>query len=448
MKPKTKREKELDALFHRLYPDRKRYVSKNFADWVEKKVLKPIAFSSGHKGWCLSCGHAFPLEADRETAVCPHCGRICTVQKSRAKSHYSISYLQDLTYCGEWQIINTYTLEESYKLGKEGWHWINRVYTWFINEKNEKYLFSQGLKMNAYKVINPWSPYDDGLRLRKKSKWSMSDFHSGYLISGVYPHGKIHPFLKKYGLKASTFGIDAYNLFNAVRHDNKAETLLKIGQPELLDYHIYRHIGEENWRKVKIALRHRFKFSKLAKVQDWFDHLQLLENLRMDSSNPKFICPEDFDEQHRLLNERYERKLEKIRREEERRRKEEIARRDKEAADLNSKKNVSYRNRIGKMLEVEVVSGDLTLKPMQNIKEFIDVAAELSICVYSARYYEREGSLILVAKISGEVQECIEVDTKQWRILQCRGKYNQDSKFHKRIMEAMQNNIGKFRRAQ
>lgn len=448
MKPKTKREREVDALFHRLYPDPKRYVSPSFRDWVEKKIIKPIAFSSGHKGWCASCGHQFQVEADGGTVVCPHCGKTCQIQKSRKKNYYSISYLQDVTYSGEWQIINTYTLEESCRAGRKEFYWMNRVYTWFINAKREKFLFSAGLKMNAYRTVNPWSQYDDGLHLRKKSKWAMCDFHSGYLISGVYPHGKIHPFLKKYGLKASTFCIDAYILFNAVQHDNKAETLLKIGQTELLNYHICRHIGDEQWRKVKIALRHGFDFSKPTAIRDWFDHLHLLEMLKMDTNNPKFICPENFDEQHRILNERYARKLEIERRENIRKQKEEIARRDKEAADLNSKKNVKYRNRIGKRLAVEVVSGDLTLKPMQSIKEFIDVATELSICVYSAKYYEKENSLILVAKISGEVQECIEVDTKQWKIIQCRGKHNQDSKFHNRILTTMQDNIVKFRRAQ
>lgn len=45
-----------------------------------------------------------------------------------------------------------------------------------------------------------------------------------------------------------------------------------------------------------------------------------------------------------------------------------------------------------------------------------------------------------------ERAETIEVDTEEWRIIQCRGKHNQDSQYHEAIMEAMTNNINKYRR--
>ena len=40
----------------------------------------------------------------------------------------------------------------------------------------------------------------------------------------------------------------------------------------------------------------------------------------------------------------------------------------------------------------------------------------------------------------------IELSTKTWSIIQCRGRFNKESAYHKKIMDLMNNNIDKFRR--
>ena len=447
MKPKTRKEREADKLFRTLYPTKESYVSDRFREWVATKIVKPVVYTSGHKGWCLTCGKPFPCEATEKTVICPHCGREAMVQKTKKKHEYSISYLQELTYHGEFQIINTYTLQESYKEGYAGHYWIERVYTWLINDKDDQYLFSAGLKMFCYKFDNPWYQFDDGLHMRKQSAWSRYSYHDGWRISGVYPHSKLHPYVRKFGLKASTCCVDAYNLIRHIRYNNKSETLLKIGQIKLLEYSVNHSISSDEWKKILTALRHGFQFKKLDNVGDWFDHLSILAQLGLDSSNPKYICPENFEEEHNRLNERLRRKRERERRERDRQRLEEQMRKDKEAADPNSKKNKDYRKRLGKMLGVTVEAGDLILKPLQTVKEFMEAGNTLHHCVYTNGYYKKENCLIIAACVSGQLAECIEINTKSWEILQCRGNHNQPSEFHDRIMTTMQSNMGKFRRA-
>ncbi len=43
--------------------------------------------------------------------------------------------------------------------------------------------------------------------------------------------------------------------------------------------------------------------------------------------------------------------------------------------------------------------------------------------------------------------ETIELDTKKWRILQCRGRFNKESAYHKTIVGLMEKNMNKLRQA-
>ena len=108
--------------------------------------------------------------------------------------------------------------------------------------------------------------------------------------------------------------------------------------------------------------------------------------------------------------------------------------------------NLEYIEKMGALLGVMVKVGDVELKPLQSVREFFDEGSELAHCVFTNKYYKHDHCLIIGARVEGKRTETIEIDTKEWKIVQCRGKHNQPSKYHDRILRLMNKNMDKFRR--
>lgn len=51
-----------------------------------------------------------------------------------------------------------------------------------------------------------------------------------------------------------------------------------------------------------------------------------------------------------------------------------------------------------------------------------------------------EDSLVLSARIDGIIIETVEVDLRTLKVVQCHGKYNQDTIYHKRIIDLVNSN--------
>ena len=77
--------------------------------------------------------------------------------------------------------------------------------------------------------------------------------------------------------------------------------------------------------------------------------------------------------------------------------------------------------------------------------EFYKEGEELHHCVFENRYYEKDNCLILDAAVKGERTETIEIDLSLMQVVQCRGKYNQASKYHDMILNVMNSNMYKLK---
>jgi hypothetical protein len=102
---------------------------------------------------------------------------------------------------------------------------------------------------------------------------------------------------------------------------------------------------------------------------------------------------------------------------------------------------------VGKFLGIVVKKGDLTIQPLQDIKAFYDEGQAMHHCVFKNEYYKKNDTLILSARKAGARMETIELSTKTWSILQSRGRFNKNSAYHNKIVDLMNSNIDKFRRA-
>ena len=135
--------------------------------------------------------------------------------------------------------------------------------------------------------------------------------------------------------------------------------------------------------------------------------------------------------------------MEKERIERERKKAQQLA--DKLSED--GKTNLEYIKRMGALLGVKLQLGNVTLQPLQSIREFFEEGSELCHCVFTNNYFKYSDCLIIGARVDGKRTETIEIDTKNWKVVQCRGKHNQPSKYHDKILNAINSNMEKFRRA-
>ena len=284
---------------------------------------------------------------------------------------------------------------------------------------------------NTYmaRCVNIGTYYVDSYKL--SSPITLKQFHHRYELHG-YMSKKIDllPEAKRNGLKSIPYDVSYIPLLEGVLQDPQIEILLKHKAWNLVKYHLkHRGIAKDVFASIMVALRHGYKISD---VDCWVDMVDMLARCGKDTRSPRWICPDDLKSAHDIVERMLNRKTEK----------EEIARILEEDGEVMSR----FVDRCGKWLGVEIVSGDLTIKPLQSLVDFKMEGDTLHHCVFSNGYYDREYTLILGARVNGVRTETIEVDTRDWRVVQCRGNNNQRSKHHDRILATVNKNMNKFRR--
>ena len=284
---------------------------------------------------------------------------------------------------------------------------------------------------NTYmaRCVNYGSYYIDSYKLR--TPISLKQFHHRYELHG-YLSKKVDllPVVKRNGLKSIPDDVSYIPLLDGVINDPQIEILLKHKEWNLIKYHLkHRGIDKTVFPSIRVALRHGYK---IKDVDCWIDMVEMLQRLGKDTRSPRWICPDDLKSAHDLVERMLDRKTEK----------ETIAQILNEDGDVMSR----FVERCGKWLGVEIVSGDLTIKPLQSLVDFKREGDTLHHCVFTNKYYDRDNTLILGARVKGLRMETIEVDTRDWRVVQCRGDHNGKSKYHDRILETVNKNMNKFRR--
>ena len=443
MRAETKIRRQVRMMAMRRYHGDPGIIAPAFEKWAMRSITQHNAYLSKGSAWCSECGCSFHVNSDCKKAVCPQCGHMLDVLKSRRRSFSDFKYLQSLEACGEWQIVNTYLLYESFRKGHCAERGLVKVYQFWIDSRGKKYLFSRGLKLMANRCRQPFAVYNDMTMRRSWSEY----FYRSWCISGSYPYNRITPMLRQRLGRASMYGWDAVDVIDAVLFSPRCETMWKAGQHRLALY--FGGYGANNgytwWKSVLVALRHGFDFNSVSHISDYFDYLSNLEELGKDTRSPRYLCPADFKKAHDEVLEKVRRK-----REEERRRAE--LEEDRERASLvcmamddSSVLNRDYRKRLGNLLCFTFTSGDITLSPLASVGEFYKEGEELHHCVFENRYYEKDNCLIIDAAVKGERTETIEIDLSLMQVVQCRGKYNQASEYHDMILNVMNSNMYKLK---
>ena len=166
----------------------------------------------------------------------------------------------------------------------------------------------------------------------------------------------------------------------------------------------------------------------------YFDMLQNMKYIGCDLSNPHFVCPDNLMHTHdwalharQALEAKRKTKAEH----------EEEIQRIKCAMDKNEK----YIKARSCFFDMTISDSLISCHVLQSVDEFYEEGTAMHHCVYANRYYEKQNSLILSARINDKRIETVEVDLQQMKVVQCYGACDKFTLYHDRIVNLVNNNM-------
>ena len=426
MKPKTAIQRKVAQLSATLRP-----LTSKQIQWAYDHCVDHIAYrAKSGTMTCSDCGHQWKSDNGSlcDTLAgckCPHCGAELKVQDTRKRTFKHIKYFSVTTTYKGFQVIRVSQVRFVSRKGEP--------MEFYCHEVVQRWISPDGKVVNMALLRGFPFYYCDLWAL--DSAMEVRPYHSLYddvcQWSEEYPAKRYIPQLKRNGFKGKFHGIMPVTLMKELLSNPSVETLMKAGKISEMKYFISNpENGRKYWDSYKIAMRHRYQITNLSL---WFDYLRMLDRLGKDVRNPKNICPADFINAHDTIS----RKIEAIRRRE----REEQQRKINGERLLREKKNEEKFNALkAKFFGLVITDSEIEVKVLESIEEYLNEGETQHICVFSSEYYLKKDSLVLSARINGTIIETVEVDLKTLKVVQCHGKYNQDTEYHERIIDLVNSN--------
>lgn len=444
MKPRTKKEKLLVEYSAKLpsiteaqrnYP--KEHIFKKKGLYMKKGLV-----------WCQYCGHEYKVNTsslavslDVGGEICPCCGKELRLEHYTGKhNNEGVCYMVVTTYKG-FQVLRCFDTTRSNTRGKAVTYTLNEMFQLWIDEKGHETILTKKYQRGPFHL-----------------NWDFeSEFHIGrhnasyagyyqypdlYDISGYYsyPRMTVTPLIKRNGWRnyfALFHGISVAELMRALITNSDIEMLAKTGQASILTHWMNRGWHREQNREkdffdsIKICNRNHY-IVKDASL--WYDMLDALRYLGLDTHNARYVCPSDLNAAHDLYIKRMRRQKEKDEREQ--RRKE------------NVKNEVDFRRKKGKYLGIVFGNENMTISVLQSVEDYFVEGQAMHHCVFTNRYYEKKDSLILSAKDENDNRlATIELSLRNYRVLQCRAKCNQKPELYDEIVSMVESHRDDFAKA-
>lgn len=353
------------------------------------------------------------------------------------------AFLVITTYKG-WQVIRYYMIYT-----KVAYHKIKK--TWFVEcfqhwLKNGKYVFLAKPRRMGY-IYDAFIPYA-GMTVKHDYCSFLGDPRDVCGWSGVYI-AKVQDKYKYILRDRKDIDIDV--LMRTVNASPFNETLLrkhpKVWEESRIKGFIY---DAEKTAAIKIAIRYNYTIT-----HEWYDMVDNLAYLGKDLHNPSLVCPSDIHQAHdKYMNaaqrkrKRISEKMTKLRQIAEERAElqhiEETARRNEEQRKEAQGLADLYERMRKRYFDIDMTDGLIHIQVLRSVEDFYEEGKAMCHCVFSNRYYDvkqKPNCLILSAKVNGERTETIEVDLLSFTVVQCRGKHNMDSHYHKQILNLINSNL-------
>lgn len=390
-----------------------------------------IIYAGKTMAWCSCCGLQWASDLWNNKRIkkdtCPYCratGRV--VRKSKKAIHDDKYYFSLVRVVEGWQVVRTFFCEIYSRKGDAG-----SPLRWFIKEACQTWMtpgvepifLGRSVKGCLGGACDLW---------RWETPINLKYDHYRYRISTAWSKNvQLHPQIKRNGFKTLRTDFPVVKQLEKMMDDHLIEILAKGKQWKMVEaylsqpYHVRGY-----WNEIRICMRHKYMISRPSM---WMDVIDQLRELGKDTHNPHYICPDNLKQVHDKM-------MAKIRKAQK-----EFEKKQKEAERIKlMKANEKYRNRLGKLLDIVVEADGIVLRPLQDVEDFKIEGDELRHCVYTNKYYQKEGILIIGAKVNGKRTETIELELKLGKILQCRAKCNGVSDRHEDILSLMTENIHKF----
>lgn len=433
MKPKTALQKKVAKLSATLRP-----ITATQRQWAYCHCVEHFAYrTKSGTMTCSDCGHQWKsgngsLCDTLAGCKCPLCGAELKVDDTRRRTYKETRYFSVITTCGGFQVIRVVQIRHVSRKGEPMKFYCNEVVQRWISPDGKVTTMAL-LRACAFHYCDLWA-LESGMEPR-----GHNDLYDNVVTWGdVYPRMNVIPQLRRNGFKGDFHGISPIRLFKRLLSDPRIETLIKDGRIEEMKYFILNPLNADDfWASYLIAGRHRYQINNISM---WCDYLRMLVNLGQDIRNPKNICPEDFIEAHDKAHRRIEAKHRKEYAEAERRR--DIERREREQRRLlqEQQREDDFKALKSKFFGLIITDNEISVKVLESIEEYYEEGNVQNICVFSSEYYKKADSLILSARIDGKIIETVEVDLQTIKVVQCHGRNNEDTEYHKRIIDLVNSN--------
>lgn len=421
MKPRNKLHHRIVDLANSLFT-----ISNQQKQWAYRECLEHRGYATKNRVLCLDCGDTFsPQLVSRKKAVCPHCGTKLQIKESRYTTDTQTNYFAITEIVEEFQVVRNFELIARYKKGEKVRYHLHEILQYWIDPNKKVTMF--GLKHYNDGHCDSWG---GDMEIREEGRYYGYGGKKYDVYARKYhPDSVIKPEYKMYGIDTNIQQVTFLDAIKHIPHQPKLETLLKAKQYWLVDAHINQSGRSINyyWESIKICLRNKYKVKDAGL---WMDYMDLLHYFNKDRKNAKYVCPKDLKKEHdRLVAKK--RIIQKKREIEEQKRRAEID-------------NEFFQKAKAKFFDLKFTKGPLVIIPLKSVQEFIEEGDKLKHCVFTNRYFDKEDSLILSARLENEPIETIEVDLKELKISQARGLKNEPTDHHDKILELVKKNLPKI----
>ena len=412
MKAKTKIQKLVVSLNEKLpvlSTAQKNWMKNTQFEFCYYKTLKLIT--------CLECATQWKRPKVIESKIeCPNCKKKLSPLLTKKRSLNESLLMCIMTTKAGFQIFRYFGVHRQLRAGEKAAYFFVDSFAHWIGPKGEHVLLSK-LGVFGY-YANRW-PASGSFELRPYSDNRYIHHDS------LYPRCKIQPKLTRNGFEGSFHKLHPVYFTKMLLKESRFETLLKCKQLDLMnDYYRFDDKIKKYWNQIKICIRNNYLINQPS---IWFDYIEFLERYGKDLNNTKYVCPDNLKKAH----DKYVEKA----------RKERIAKEIEALKEEMDQEDIVYQKRMRKYLSLEITNSEIVVRPLQNVQEFFVEGNTLNHCVFHSEYYKKKDALILTAQKDGERLETIYVDLKNLKILECRGNFNENSKYHDEIVKLVQTNI-------